>query len=297
MRDIKRDWLDSHPMPWLMVLKNWLSVSRVAVGTPTLVLAIAGAVLWRRTNLAYKLCLLSFLGLHYALFPYYFCLRYVATVAPIICILAASVCASCLQSGRRSIRTLGGYAITVGLAYSCICCVSGLYYRLHDPRDAACRYLQTHILDSCTFACADTDYGSGEWLYPSLEAGPYKKVDLLASPDLILVDTSHLACVRGLFDHGLICDDYSLTREGLSQWTPNRPHPPEYFRLYRKLMSGDGEYELVHACEAPCAIAPEYSSGGLLIFARKDRLQTLGLRGDAPGPVTVRTDRGGPRGL
>jgi hypothetical protein len=277
MRELKRTWYDSHAVSRIEVLSHWTLVSQLALGTPVCILAAAGVVVLWRVHRAYTASLVSVLALHYSLFPYYFQTRYVATIAPLLCALAAAACAQCLASRRLAVRGLGGYLVVVAVAYSGLMCASGYYFRVHDPRDVALDYLQKHIAGHCTYAYGDTDFGNGEWLYPVLDRIHFEKVGIAETPDVILVDVEHMKKVKEIIDLKLLDENDRLTDAGIRQWSPSRKQTPQYFRAYRELIDKDGRYQLVFKAESPHAVRPEYSSLGLSVFVRRDRLVALGL--------------------
>jgi len=203
-------------------------------------------------------------------------------------VLAAAACAWCLASPRRMLRLLGGYLVLVTVIYSSTACASGFYSRLNDPRDATLHYVRDHIAGRCTYAYGDPDGGSGDWLYPTLDADRFTKAALREAPDLILVDRTHFDKAKSVFDGHMLNGDYSLTEQGVKHWAPDRIQPPEYFRLFRDLIDDGGRYELVRSFDCPKVVRPEYSSFGILVYAREDRLVALGLKAVADDSSPLR---------
>ena len=245
-RAAKSHWYDRTMVPWSGVFPIWWRASVLALGMPTMIGFFAGAIFLPAKNRGKNLIILGFILFWYLFHRHHLYLRFVASVAPLICLYAGQYCASLLKVRSPLFRVAGaGLAVAI-LGVSVWGCVSGIHLRFNDPRTLAARWLKDHAQPETTIGIARTDApGSGfdNWENPPLEGLDLKVVSAETRPELIVISS------RAQHDMLLALrspklQNWTWDPNYKTDWFGNIPPSPETFRLFDELMQETGEYRL-----------------------------------------------------
>src|SRR6266550_4015935 len=149
-RAAKSHWYDRTMVPWIEVFPIWWRASVLALGMPTMIGFFAGAIFLPAKNRGKNLIILGFILFWYLFHRHHLYLRFVASVAPLICLYAGQYCASLLKVRSPLFRVAGaGLAVAI-LGVSVWGGVSGIHLRFNDPRTLAARWLKDHAQPETT---------------------------------------------------------------------------------------------------------------------------------------------------
>ena len=245
-RTAKSHWYDRTMVPWSGVFPIWWRASVLALGMPTMIGFFAGAIFLPAKNRDKNLIILGFILFWYLFHRHHLYLRFVASVAPLICLYAGQYCASLLKVRKPLFQVAGaGLAVAI-LAVSVWGCVFGIHLRFNDPRTVAARWLKDHTQPETTIGIARTDVpdsGFDNWENPPLEGLDLKVVSPQTRPALIVVSSRA--------EHDMLLalrspklQNWTWDPNFKTDWFGNIPPTPETFRLFDELMQETGDYRL-----------------------------------------------------
>ena len=268
-REAKSHWYDRTMVPWSEVIPIWWRESVLALGMPTMIAFFAGAIFLPSKNRGKNLSILGFILFWYLFHRHHLYLRFVASVAPLICLYAGQYCASLLKVRSPLFRVAGAGLAAVILGVSIWGCAFGIHLRFNDPRILAARWLKDHARPETTVGIARTDLpgsGNDNWENPRLEGLALKVVAAETRPELIVVSGRAYHDMMFALQSPKL-KDWTWDPNYKTDWFGNVAPSPETFRLFDELVRGDGEYRL----EADFTFSPDFYVdfiSGVRIFRR-----------------------------
>ncbi len=196
--------------------------------------------------------------------------RYVITILPLLCLLAALPIVDLLKDARKR-RRLAGVAISAGiLLYGLFYNVQTMRLVLDDTRSQAAAYLEATVPPGSTVgALVVGNVAASSWNLPFVDDEKYMLADGLDLPEYMILTSYLFYDFRDLLNSGNVGPDYALS--GNVYWPhPTRPEP-EVLAIYDHLLNGaeaDYKYELV-AVFKPAIYAPvEFPPPEIRIYRR-----------------------------
>lgn len=244
-REAKFHWYDRTMVPWSEVIPIWWRASVLALGMPTVIAFFAGAVFLPSRNRGKNLIILGFILFWYLFHRHHLYLRFVASVAPLVCLYAGHYCASLLKIRFPLFRIAGAGLAAAILGVSVWGCAAGIHLRFNDPRTQAALWLKNHTRPETTIGIARTDEGSGfdNWENPPLEGLALKVVSPQTRPELIVMNsTAYHDMLLALRSPKL--QNWTWDPNYKTDWYKSTPPSPETFRLFNELIYGSDEYRL-----------------------------------------------------
>jgi 4-amino-4-deoxy-L-arabinose transferase-like glycosyltransferase len=245
-REAKSHWYDRTMVPWSGVIPIWWRSSVLAFGMPTMIAFFAGAVFLPSRNRDKNLIILGFILFWYLFHRHHLYLRFVASVAPLICLYAAQYCASLLKVRSSLFRIAGAGLAAVILGVSIWGCVFGIHLRFNDPRDRAARWLKDHTRPETTVGFARTDVpgsGNDNWELPSLQGLDLKVVPAETRPDLIVMGSRARWAMMNALQSPKV-NNWIYDPNYKTDWFGNIAPSPETFKLFDELIGETGQYRV-----------------------------------------------------
>lgn len=242
----KSHWYDRTMVPWIDVFPIWWRSSVLAVGMTTAIAFLAGAIFLPARNRDKNLVILGFILCWYLFHRHHLYLRFVASVAPLICLYAAAYCASLLKIRSRLFRVAGAVLAAVIVGISVWGCIFGIHLRFNDPRDRAARWLKTHTQPGATIGFARTDVpgsGNDNWELPSIEGFDLKVVPAETRPEFIVM-ASRARWAMNLALQSPKLNNWTYDPNYKSDWFGDIAPSPETFKLFHELIGETGEYRV-----------------------------------------------------
>ncbi len=229
----KRVWFDRTWIPAAELPMRAFKATRLALTAPVALLGLIGASLLPLRHKRAGLVLLALLVLYYAAFRHYLQVRFLATIAPVLCLAAAAALQATLGDRRN-------WSTRLGLVAVCVFCLqdalTGIAVRLDDPRTRAARFLAREAAPgtSCARLPAPGAALAWEWEYPYLPPLSLTPLPVEASPDLVLVSAPTEHAMRRALGWP--------TRA--SEWMHFHPPSAEQLRIAAAVLGDTGPYEL-----------------------------------------------------
>jgi len=268
-RAAKSHWYDRTMVPWSGVLPIWWRESVRAFGMPTMIAFFAGAIFLPARNRSKNLIILSFILVWYLFHRHHLYLRFVASVAPLICLYAGQYCASLFKVRSPFFRIASAGLAAAILGISVWGCAAGIHARFSDPRTLAARWLKDRTQPETTVGIARNDPpGSGfdDWENPSLDGLELKVVSPQTHPELIVMSArAHHDMLVALRSPKL--KNWIWDPNYKSDWFGNIPPAPETFKLFDELINETGEYRLEEYFTPGTGFEVDFI-GGVLIYRR-----------------------------
>ena len=265
----KSHWYDRTMVPWIEVFPIWWRSSVLAFGMPAVIAFLAGAVFLPARNRDKNLVILGFILCWYLFHRHHLYLRFVASVAPLICLYAAAYCASLVKVRSPLFRVAGAALAVAIVGVSLWGCVFGIHLRFTDPRDRAARWLKTHTQPGSTVGFARNDVpgsGNDNWELPFIDGFDLKVVPAESRPDLIVMSSrAHWTMTAALQSPKL--NNWIYDPNYKSDWFGDVAPSPETFKLFHELIEEDGEYRV----EEYFTYKPDFEvdfMNGILIYRR-----------------------------
>jgi len=268
-REQKYAWYDRSAVPFGEVPGVWWRQSVVAVGLPTMWLFVVGVPAMGRRDLRFKLALLLFLAIYFMGLRHYVLPRFVASVAPIVCLFAAAPCAWLLARSRPW-SWMGAAAAAAAMCWGLWYDVAGIRLRLRDPRTRAARFMARSIPPGSTLGVA-TPYPEvvSAWEYPRMDNPRWRRIDFLQHPDFVVVSSISYDLMAQAVHSPKLGKNYTWDPSALRDWYQYRPPSPEVFKFFAKLVDGSEDYVLYQSFEPPSVGLPvDFAGIGVRIYAR-----------------------------
>ena len=237
-------WYDRGMVPWNQVPGIWWRITAMTVTVPVLIAFFVGVLLPGRRNRFHHLAILGFIVLYYWFLRHHVLPRYIATLAPLMCIYAAHACMALVKRPSLLLRMTGlGFAAII-LVVSGWACGQGIHARFADPRTEASKWLNAHIQPGSTVALAgDSPPIILGWEYPWVDESKLKMVSPLEQPDVIIMSSLSY----GIMEQALrspYLKNWSWDPNHNNNWYNYDPPSPETFMLFDELIRGSGKYYL-----------------------------------------------------
>ncbi|MBI1315088.1 phospholipid carrier-dependent glycosyltransferase [bacterium] len=192
--------------------------------------------------------------------------RFVAFVAPLLCVLAApGVIAISRQMGQgdKSFeRRTFGFIIFLLLGPPVWQTGAETLARWNDPRTESARFIHDEIPAGTSIGMAtdSTEYTwrHHQWRYPRIDWTRYRETPFLDRPEVLVVSSIELDLMRDALQSEKLLDGFVWDERFRSDWYQLTPPSPEVFRFYDDLLHGRS-YELIRRFSVPAN--PE--TGGL----------------------------------
>ncbi|MHC4874923.1 MAG: ArnT family glycosyltransferase [Planctomycetota bacterium] len=217
---------------------------------------------------------LAFFVVGYFLFwKSYLPARFVAFVAPFLCVLAAPGVLAISRQCRGAEKPVFAILLALLLAVPAWQTGAETRARLNDPRTAAARFVHNEI-SAGTPIGATTDsteytWRHHQWRYPQIDWTRYREVPFLEDPDVLIASSIEIALMRDALESEKLRSGYVWDAQHSSDWYQLTPPSPEVFRFYDDLIH-ERSYSLIARFDVP--VNPE--TGGLYpavcIYRRRD---------------------------
>lgn len=270
--EAKAFWFDHTSVPWSEVPTIWWRNTAIAVGAPTVIACLVGLLLPSRNRLE-KFILLSVLISFYLFHRHYLYPRFVASMAPLICLFAARACAALVLRKIWFARALGVGAVVMILAVSGLNTSLGINSRYNDPRTRAARWLKSNLARRSPVGMAEIYPTRMEWESPRLYDLGLTIVSPLTRPDILVMSWTSYAIMRERLLSPKL-KNWTWDPEHKIDWWDYSPPPPEVFKLFDEVINGNGYYLRVEFAptdgypQLSFLSAPDFASG-ILIYQRR----------------------------
>lgn len=268
----KVDWIDRTRSSISQVFNVWMGKTCISVGAPVTFLALLGVFTSGRKNLRHKSMLVVFIILYYVFWRWFLKARYIITVAPLICIFAANVCAVMIEK-KKLIKWIGVSCMIVSIGYSLYCCVSGIYLRLHDTRPLAAQYIDREFPEGTTigFSAVSEKYTwkNHGWRYPKVNLSKFKETNFLEKPDVFIASSYDYERILETLKSGKLSDDYALDPVYYKEWYRYGAPSPKIFKFYDDLfLKEKSDYFLLKIFKIKVNVPIEFSPPEIRIYKK-----------------------------
>ena len=269
----KQNLIDRTPTTIWHVPVKWLSSIEISMGFPATLLFVAGLIFIRRKNFYMQAALLIFL-LEYCVFWRWSLIpRYIISIAPIICIFAASALNYFFEKKNKVIKAviIGVFLFTI--SYSAYLCFSGIWLRLNDTRPEAAKFITNNIKAGSSIGIAYTSpkfsWRYHEWRYPKIDFNKFKEEDFLKRPDIIVLSSYDSYQMENVLNSGKINNKYELDRKYYNEWYKYTPPSPEILKFYDNLLNQKKDYTLVKSFIRNINVPIEFPPPEIRIYKQK----------------------------
>jgi dolichyl-phosphate-mannose-protein mannosyltransferase len=237
-------WYDRSSVPFSAVPEIWWRYTGIAIGPPTVVLALIGLFRLGRPDFAVKVSIVAYLVAHYVLLRHHFYARSAVEIAPLACLLAARACGSFLD--HRIGKPIAYAAAASAILFSLTMSVRGVLTRLDDPRTKAARYLATEIPAGSTIGIASPYRNPrvASWQWPPL-GKRQRSVNFLELPDYLIVTSDDQYIMGNALRSEKLGTNDIWNPAFARDWYNYEPPPPKVFQFYRGVLNGTGPYTLI----------------------------------------------------
>jgi len=238
MKTQKRDWYDRVHLDLLTAVSTWFHTNVTAIGSIPFVLALTSPFLLTSPQRVMKWSIAGFCAIYFLFWGAYLPVRFTVTIAPLLCLLAAST--AIWISGIW--RPLAPILLGISCITSTIQCLTDIQNRRHDPRTVASQFIRDQIPDGTTLGIAtDTrrhSWRHHQWRYPNVDFHRLQETHFLEHPEFLLVSSSDIT----LFEHALrsekLLPDDTWHPRHAADWYEHSPPTPDVFQFYRELLNG-----------------------------------------------------------
>ena len=261
-------WYDAAPQGFWAIVLNWFTATAKTVGLPITLLSMLGVSCLSREQREIKLGMLGLILSQYLLWQGFMLPRFAIVTAPLLCILAAQVCAGCIASRSRPIRVLSRAGVGVMLAVSTCYCLLGIVQRHTDPRPRAAAYITHRIPRKSTIGVASThNFGWGDWRNGRVFLGRHQVASFLDRPQYIVVSARELQTMAGALGSEKLRPGYHWDSAYNQEWYLHAPPSPEIFRFFEELLRGS-EYRQIARFDPAVQVPVEFASPTFFIFRK-----------------------------
>jgi hypothetical protein len=174
----------------------WWRATAIAVGAPAVIASLVGVLLPSR-NRVEKLIVIAVLISYYLFHGHYLFPRFVASIAPLICLFAARALYGAHEGkGGGLVRATGVAAAVAIVLVSGVNTALGINSRYADSRTRAARWLKTNLPPGSTVGVAELYPGRIIWEAPRLDNLGLKIESPLNWPDAIVMSTTSYLIMR-----------------------------------------------------------------------------------------------------
>lgn len=202
--------------------------------------------------------------------------RFVAFVAPLLCVLAApGVSAISQRLGHGEKKAERKVFAAILLLFSGIPVWqtgAETVARLNDPRTEAAKSLHAEFPAGVRVGMAtdSTEYTwrHHQWRYPRIDWSRYVETPFLDQPDVLVVSSIEIDLMRDALASDRLLDGFVWDARFHSDWYQLTPPSPDVFRFYDDLLS-QRSYELVRRFNVPANPETGGLYPGVLVYRRR----------------------------
>ncbi|MBN1493511.1 MAG: glycosyltransferase family 39 protein [Candidatus Omnitrophica bacterium] len=270
----KIHWVDRYRSLGVNVICQWYEETRIAVGLYVTVLAFIGLFYSIRGARPHAFLLVVFLIAYYMFWRYFTVARYIATIAPFLCLIAAYTCCQFIGSKHVFMKIAGWSFVFLTICSSIYSCVSGIYLRLHDTRITASQYIEETIPAGTTVGVGSVSeqytWKTHAWRMPKFDFNRYIEKNLLEYPDIIIMRQDDIDKVTESIKDNKVNEDYVLDDKYANEWYRYSCPTPEIFMFYDDVfMKKDSPYEVVKRFYIHVNVPLEFPPPEILIYKKK----------------------------
>jgi len=220
---------------WNMpVWQNFITVSMGAMGLPLVLLGLVGLVLSPRYAPKVLLPYSSLVIVYYLYFRSALLERYLITIMPVICILAAYWLVMMIASSRKAVVYAGWGLLIFTLSYGMYQDIVLAKLLVRDTRSQAAAYIIEEIPAGSTIALGDP---TEPWRYPMI-GSDHKLVTLDENPDYVVLSSFHGWINSDVKDYFLESGDelvkYKVAAEFQPAWKLNVEFVSPFLKIYQR---------------------------------------------------------------
>jgi hypothetical protein len=274
-RGFKAEWVDRGRGSLLGPLGAWFTATKIAVGLPVTLLAVAGFALVGKEARQRTIPLLAFLVLYYGFFAaagWAILPRYVIVAAPLLCILAACVCVRVVRF-QRPLMKAAGVALTIGcVGFSLYLSAAGIYLRLNDTRYPASRYVAEIVPKDTTLGIGTfSEHDTWHWCYPRIDFRNYRETPIWEEPDIVIVCDVIYRHVLQTLASGKLGPNYVLDKRYDREWPQFHAPTPRIFRFYDELFNArNSKYVLLKTYAIDVRVPIEFPPPEIRIYKKTE---------------------------
>lgn len=296
-------WVDRVDHSVVGMVRAWCTALWTAMSPVSVFLALPAIILCslRNSESARPLHrgLLLVLLSHVLFWKGYVPPRFIIVLAPVLCLYAAFVVATLMNSKSLWLRRAGIVILLIAVIEGGVMCISGIVDRHRDTRTACAAFLAQELalnpgenetldradehskrsldneqrnksIDRIAFLQrTEKDPQQHAWRYPRLSENQLQRVGIRESPDLILTSSSVTDMLEKALKSRNLPANYVWPREHLSFWPQYLAPDPEELRFVDELFRGTSDYELMRTWSPRSFWVPEFGSPVLKLYRRR----------------------------